>query len=211
MAGELTIGEYSDDDDLVEAVRADGEARLRVVRPGRVRVVLGRGSRPEVELLVDRCLEDGVAVDRRRGGGCAVVLDPGNLVVSVALPAPGIAGNRRWFASLTAAVCGALADCGIDGVRGAGISDIALGERKIGGACIHRGGGVLYYSATLLVEPDVGLMTRYLRHPPKEPDYRKGRSHADFVTAIGDRIDPSIHHDFAAHLEAALRARLAAV
>jgi lipoate-protein ligase A len=43
----------------------------------------------------------------------------------------------------------------------------------------------VYYSASLLVKPDVSLVERYLRHPPREPEYRRGRSHREFMGALG--------------------------
>ena len=38
--------------------------------------------------------------------------------------------------------------------------------------------------------PDVTLMERYLRHPPREPDYRRRRSHTAFVEALSPGINP---------------------
>jgi len=180
----LAIGTYDADDPLLEAVAADRRPRHRVYRPGGVQVVLGRGSRPERELNMDVCREDGVTVLRRHGGGCAVVLDPGNVVVSTVLPATGFAGNKGHFARLTDWLIAGLDEAGIDGLRQRGISDLALGERKIGGACIYRTRELLFYSVTLLVEPRVELIERYLAHPPREPDYRRGRTHAAFVTSL---------------------------
>lgn len=180
----LSIGTYDLDDPLIEATAADGQPRHRVYRPQGVQVVLGRGSRPENELNIKACLEDRVDVLRRHGGGCSVVLDPGNLVVSAALPAEDFGRNPEHFERLTCWLSDGLEQVGISGVRQRGISDLALGERKVGGACIYRRRGLLFYSATLLVKPDTGLMERYLAHPPREPDYRRGRSHSMFVTSL---------------------------
>jgi lipoate-protein ligase A len=41
------------------------------------------------------------------------------------------------------------------------------------------------YSATLLVDPDLDLVERYLAHPPREPEYRRGRPHRDFMGRLG--------------------------
>mgnify|MGYP000753667588 CR=1 FL=1 len=48
------------------------------------------------------------------------------------------------------------------GVYRDGISDLVLGDRKVGGACIYRTRGLLFYSASLLVAPILG---RYLDAP----------------------------------------------
>jgi lipoate-protein ligase A len=195
----LPVGRYVADDRLVESTRSTGRHVLEITRPAGVSVVLGRGSDPHVELNVPRCLADGVPVVRRSGGGCAVVLDPGNLVVAVSLPVRGLGRIRAHFDALTSWLIEALALAGTPGVVREGVSDLVLAGRKIGGSCIARSRGLLLFSSTLLVEPDVSLMERYLAHPPREPAYRRGRRHRDFVGAIGG--DPG---RLAPHLEQAL-------
>jgi lipoate-protein ligase A len=182
---ELPLEPYVEDDELVEGTRLDGGPRHRVYRLPRPTVVLGRGSKPDVELQLEACLADGVPLQRRRGGGCSVLVDPGNVIVSVVLPVIGLGGSLQHFDRITRWIAAALAALGVDGVHREGPSDLALGERKVGGACIYRAKDLLYYSATLLVEPEVGLMERYLRHPPREPGYRAGRGHGEFVRGVG--------------------------
>lgn len=182
----LRIEPYDEDDDLLASVREGGEPAVRVTRPMVPSVVLGRSGDPDQELHVAAIEEDGVRVQRRHGGGCSVLLDPGNLVVSVALPLPGLTGIHPHFRALSAWLADALARQGVFGVKQRGISDLTVGERKIGGSCIYRAKGLLYYSTTLLVSPDIGDMERYLAHPPREPDYRRGRSHRDFLASLAD-------------------------
>jgi lipoate-protein ligase A len=86
----LPIAPWEADEPLVTATRADGIGRVLVSRPADIAVVLGRSGRPDAELHLERCLADGVALRRRRGGGCAVVLDPGNVVVAATARAPGL-------------------------------------------------------------------------------------------------------------------------
>jgi lipoate-protein ligase A len=181
----VPIEPYDVDDGILEATRLDGETRFDVYVPGEPVVVLGRGSDPDVELHVDACIADGVRVARRPGGGCSVVLDPGNTIVSVAVAEPGLGGIRQIFSRLAAWLVEGLARAGVSGVRTDGVSDLVVGGHKIGGSCIHRSRGLVLFSATILVDPDVGLMERYLAHPPREPAYRRGRSHRDFVAGIG--------------------------
>lgn len=188
-ASGLRIEPWLDDEPLIEAVRADGQARWTLRQQGTTCIVLGRGSKPEVELYLDAVLADGVPVFRRRGGGCAVLLDPGNLIVSVALPMPGIGGSKAAFARLSAWLIEALAAAGAPGVEQRGISDLVLGDRKVGGSAIYREQGLLYYSSTLLLEPDIAGMERWLRHPPREPEYRNCRRHLEFAGALGMGLD----------------------
>jgi lipoate-protein ligase A len=175
---------YDREDDLIAEARATGRALCRVYRPERVAVVVGRGGRPARELQLEAIAADGVPIYRRPGGGGAVVLDPGNLVVVLALPRPGLGEITAAFGLASALVIEALDGCGVADIVQRGISDLAVGDRKLGGSCLHRQRGWVHYSTTLLVEPDLALLDRYLQHPPREPDYRNGRPHGAFVTTL---------------------------
>ncbi len=178
------IRAYTHDDDLVDAVRADGRGRARVYRPAELAVVLGRGSDPDRELHLAACRADRVPIYRRNGGGCAVVIDPGNLVLVAAVPLPGLDRVRESMQRCTEWTLALLARCGIAGVERRGTSDLAIGERKIGGASLHRASGLVTYGTTLLVEPDLECVARYLKHPPREPAYRRGRRHLEFMGSL---------------------------
>jgi lipoate-protein ligase A len=198
------ISVFPRDGEMIEAVRRDGRTRMNVERYPRVAVVLGRGSNPEVELHLGNIREDRVPVLRRRGGGCAVVLDPGNVIVAVALAQPGLGGIQSAFTRLSSWLIEGLDRLGVHDMRQRGVSDLALRDRKIGGACIYRSRDLLLYGTTLLVDPEPELMERYLQHPPREPDYRKGRSHRDFVGSLASSLYSSDVAAFRDKLAAAL-------
>ncbi len=182
----VEIGTYTEHEALMDEVSETGRPRAVVSRhEGRV-LVLGRSSKPEVELYPARAAEEGVPILRRRGGGCSVLLDEGNLIVAVLLPLPGFGAIHESFRRISAWLSERLAEAGIPGVTQEGVSDLALDGRKIGGSCIYRRRGLLYYSTTLLVEPDLDAMERLIAHPPREPEYRAGRRHRDFVRALSD-------------------------
>ena len=181
---------YTADDDLFRATREDHLTRFRVYRPGETMVVLGKASKPGTELHVAACEQDHVPMMRRRGGGCAVLLDPGNVIVCVAQHAPGIGENKAHFSRLNDWLIDGLAVAGITGLRQDGISDLVIGDRKVAGACLHRSRDTLFYSASLLVDPQLDRMVRYLAHPPHEPPYRCGRSHAEFITTLDPFLRP---------------------
>jgi lipoate---protein ligase len=183
-ASGLVIHPWTTDEALIQATRGDGEPRVAAYQFPERQLVLGRGSRPELELDLAAVLADSLPVFRRRGGGCTVLLDPGNLIVSVVLPLPGIGETKRAFAAISDRLIDLLAGCGAPGLTQRGISDLALGDRKVGGSSIYREKGLLYYSTTLLLAPDLPGMERWLAHPPREPDYRAGRRHEDFVGEI---------------------------
>ncbi len=198
------IHHFVSDKDLLDEVKRSGNPAHRIYRPEEVMVVLGRSSKPDVELNVDRVLLDDVPIYRRQGGGCTVVLDPGNVVVAVALPVPGLTRTKEWYERCTQWMIDGLIQIGIDGVRKAGISDLAIGDRKIAGSAVYRQKGLFYYAVTLLVDPKLDLIPRYLPHPPIEPDYRQGRDHLDFVVALRDAVDMDDPSDFERHLRSVL-------
>ncbi len=172
------------DDALLQRVRDAGTPQLDVYPWDGVAVVIGRGGRQALEIDRAAVAADKVDLYRRPGGGCAVVLDQGNVIVSVGLPLAGVGGISSAFAAVSAWLAGALAACWVPGVAQRGVSDLVLGERKIGGSCIWRTRGLLYYSTTVLVDPDLDLVERYLPHPPREPEYRAGRAHRAFMGSL---------------------------
>jgi len=191
------------DDDLLRGVREERAPRVAVYPWDGVAVVIGRGGRQALELHRGAIAADGIPLYRRPGGGCAVVLDPGNLVVSLGLPLAGIGGITSAFAAISAWLGGLLAACGVPDVAQRGVSDLVQGDRKVGGSCIWRTRGLLYYSTTLLAAPDLDRVERYLPHPPREPDYRRGRAHRAFMAALRTRDGSADPAALAAELAAA--------
>lgn len=177
----LDIGTYQEDECLLRATSSDRFPRIRVYRPKQTAVVLGRGSDLHRELHLESCLADRVPLLRRRGGGCSVVIDPGNIIVSVVLAVEGIDHARQYFDGLTSWLIEGLGRTGFPDVFRDGISDLVRENRKVAGSCVYRTKGLLYYSATLLTAPNIEKIERYLQHPPREPDYRQGRRHSEFV------------------------------
>ncbi len=204
----LPVIPYDRDDDLLAAVRGSGRPQARVYRWGEPAVVIGRGGDQERELLTEPIARDRMMLLQRPGGGCSVVLDPGNLVVAAGLPLPGIGLITRAFAALSGWVIDGLAACGIPYIRQQGVSDLVLDGRKIGGSCVYRTRGLIYYSTTLLLAPDLELVERYLKHPPREPEYRRGRVHRDFMGALHPDPWPGTADELATALEPHLAERL---
>lgn len=147
-------------------------------------VVIGRGSRLDQEIWISRCLADNIPVYRRKGGGCAVFLDPGNLVVSLVLPAKGFPEIKKLFSQCNQWLIKGLTDSGINGIYQDGTSDLVIKNQKVGGTCLHCTRELTYYTASLMVDPNVAAIMQYLQYPPREPGYRNGRSHQDFVTSL---------------------------
>jgi lipoate-protein ligase A len=181
---DASILAYPHDLTIINSVSDHNAPDCRVWIPERAEIVLGRASRMDVELNVEAVQADGVPVLRRRGGGCAVLLDPGNLIVQAAMPVSAPGDLKKRFDAFTDWLIAGLAACGHDGISRQGISDLARGDRKLAGSALYVSRRVLYYACSLLVAPRLDLMTRYLAHPPREPDYRRSRVHADFVEGL---------------------------
>ncbi len=191
---------YDLDDDLMARARGDETPRVRVYQFDHVAVVIGRGGHQDLELRRENIAADDVPLYKRPGGGCSVVLDPGNVIVSVALPLPGIGHIKTAFNAISDWIIAALAEIGIPGVVQHGVSDLVLHQRKIGGSCVYRTRGLLYYSTTLLCEQKMPLVDQYLLHPPREPEYRQGRPHAEFMGSLHDLCGISLNDEFLAIL-----------
>ncbi len=183
----LAAKDYILDDDLIDLVLRDRLPQLRIYRPDEVTIVLGRGSKPGIELNLDVCEADHANISRRRGGGCAVVLDPGDIIVSLALPASGFGKIREHFEAISNWLIDGLERAGIKGVHREGTSDLVIDDRKIAGASMQRKRDLVFYSCSILVCPRVDLMERWLGHPPREPEYRHHRTHSDFVGSLASQ------------------------
>jgi lipoate---protein ligase len=178
------VSDYAFDRDLLAKVQETGQPGVAVYPFVFPAVVAGRGSDLEREIRMPVCRDDQIPVFRRKGGGCAVFLDPGTLIVSIALPAQGFAGIQRLFNLCNNRVIQGCASMGLTGICQDGVSDLVLENRKVGGTSFYRAKGLAYYTASLLVSTNLDAMDRYLFHPPREPDYRRHRVHKEFVMRL---------------------------
>ena len=180
--------------DLLDGFLADRTPRLRLYEPHETTAVIGAGGRPERDLRLAALEADGVPVRHRRGGGGAVVLATGQVVIALITEVASAFGNLEYARGINAWIVEALASLGVRGLEQRGITDLAIGGRKILGTSIYRSRLVLFYQASLLVANDVSLFGRYLEHPHKVPEYREGRDHDAFCTTLraeGYDLDPA--------------------
>jgi lipoate---protein ligase len=152
--------------------------------PEQVMVVIGKGSDPALELHAEAILDDRVPVLRRGTGGCAVVLSPNMLVVSFALYEAEQQKSSDYFRAFNGIIIRSFGTLGIADLSHAGISDIARHGRKIAGSALYRNRLMVFYHAVINLASGTNLMERYLKHPPRTPDYRENRPHEDFVTSL---------------------------
>lgn len=158
---------------------------VRVDEARAVTVVLSRSRDPGREVFLERCRADGVAVVVRPSGGGAVVLAPGVAAASVVTRTdPALRFPEPYFRRFCSAVAASLSRCGVTGVQARGVSDLALGDRKVAGSSLRLWQGRVLFQVSVLVDVDVELLERYLRAPSREPAYRGGRPHREFVTTL---------------------------
>jgi lipoate-protein ligase A len=169
---------------MLDEYRRSGVPVSRVYEPTAPCAVLGAAGKPEQDLLLDALSKDGVPWMRRRGGGGTVVLGPGQVVLAVVTEVGSPFRNREYAAEINSWIVEALRRLSVTGVHAEGISDLAIGEKKIVGTSIYRTRLVLFYQASLLVCNDISLFTRYLAMPAKVPEYRRGRTHEQFCTTL---------------------------
>jgi lipoate-protein ligase A len=171
---------------VVGAEEENGGELLRLWEWQHYAVVLGAGCRLEEDVDTVRCQMDAVPIFRRSSGGGTVLLGPGCLCYSLVLDMesePALQSIRSSYAWILTKICIAIGS--VDpGIHQAGISDLAVGERKVSGSAQQRKRRFLLHHGTLLYDFDLHRIGRYLRMPARRPEYRAGRSHDEFVTNL---------------------------
>jgi lipoate---protein ligase len=148
-------------------------------------VVLGAGGSVAIDVNEDACQADNVSLHRRASGGGTVLLGRGCLLFSLVLAYDRAAELRDVTASyrwVLRRVRDALRP--VAPLESVGISDLAWNGRKVSGNAQQRKAGHVLHHGTLLYAFNVEAITRYLRPPEREPAYRAGRSHSEFLANL---------------------------
>jgi lipoate-protein ligase A len=184
LAGELAL-----DEALLLRAEAEGVEALRLWEAPLHAVVLGAGGKLAEDVDETACVRDGVSIHRRSSGGGAVLLGPGCLLFSLVLawdrapPLGQVVASYRWILERLAAALQPIAP----GIALAGTSDLAWQGRKVSGNSQQRKRRFLLHHGTLLYDFDLQRLPRYLKPPERQPEYRQGREHLDFVTNLPAR------------------------
>ena len=184
----MMLTDYSLPDLKVQMGKAN--QRFFVWQPDRKYLILGRSNNSTQALYEEKVEEDKVLVMQRPSGGETVLLSPNMLVLAVHVPIVKGLQSREYFIKCNQVIIDSLRDYGVQDLGTKGISDISIGEKKILGSAIYRGQESVFYHAVLNVKEDIALISKYIKHPTREPDYRKGRSHLDFVTSLWEQNYP---------------------
>lgn len=151
-------------------------------------VVLGYGNRAAEEVHLDACRTHDVPVLRRCSGGGTVLQGPGCLNYSLVLPMDeagplaSITGANQFIMERNRAALAALLG---RPVTVEGHTDLALNGRKFSGNAQRRRRDWLLFHGTFLLDFDFTKLGQFLRPPPRQPVYRQGRRHEEFITGLG--------------------------
>src|SRR5262249_45351817 len=186
------------DEALLELAEDDPSARefLRLWESPQPMVVVGRSSRIGAEVNVAACDERGVSVLRRSSGGAAVVAGPGCFMYALVLDLqlrPEFKDIARAHALVLERIKSSLArlPACASRISRAGTSDLVVDDqaanatpRKFSGNSLRLKRTHLLYHGTLMYGFDPSLIETCLKMPPRQPDYRAARPHAEFVTNL---------------------------
>jgi lipoate-protein ligase A len=184
-----------------------GNGLLRFWEPNEYFVVVGYANHVQKEVNVAACRAGGIPIFRRCSGGGTVLQGPGCLNYSLMAkieesgPLHSITSANRFIMDRNrAAIEARLQSKKNQGlvtwsptIEICGHTDLALVSSraslapslKFSGNAQRRKKHFLLFHGTFLLQFDIPMIDKFLRMPSKEPDYRKGRSHKNFLTNLG--------------------------
>lgn len=162
------------------------DSELMIWQPQFPVIVIGQSNSPEKYVYIDKAFRDGLTVIKRPTGGETVVITPRMFIISLVLKRNKLPRSSDFFVKINELLIPVLVDSGLKEVRCRGLSDLAVNEKKIMGSSIYRKPGMLFYHAVLNYAESPEYIASFLKHPVREPDYRKGRSHSEFVATMID-------------------------
>jgi lipoate-protein ligase A len=148
-------------------------------------VIVGSLGKVSDQVNEAACVADNVPIVKRMSGGGAVVVGRGCLNYSLILSLearPHLRDVKESYQFILGRISQAV---GVPTIGICGTSDLAIQDRKVSGSAQRRGRRTLLHHGTILYDFELPLLERYLRMPPRQPAYRRGRDHTAFVTNIG--------------------------
>ena len=176
------------DEALLESAEATGNYPeiLRFWEPPNPLVVLGRSSPIEQEANVSYCQSEQIRILRRCSGGQSIVTGPGCLMYAVLLDyrqRPELRMLDQAHLFVMTQMRRAIARLGIE-VEMQGTSDLTYQGRKFSGNALRCKKNWFIYHGTMICDFNINLIAKCLGNPIREPAYRAGRSHRDFLTQL---------------------------
>ena len=176
------------DEALLDACEAgECDELLRFWEPLQMFVVLGYGNRTATEVNIDACQAGGIPILRRCSGGGTVLQGPGCLNYSVMLrivesgQTHSISGTNRFVLDQNRRAFESLVKSQID-LQGQ--TDLSICNLKFSGNAQRRKRNFLIFHGTFLLQFDIASIGKFLLMPSQQPEYRKQRTHEDFLTNL---------------------------
>ncbi|MCU0711572.1 MAG: lipoate--protein ligase family protein [Pirellula sp.] len=152
-------------------------------------VVMGRSSRISEEVDSDACQTDEIPVLRRSSGGASIVAGPGCLMYTVLIdyrvrPAWRMldVAHQSVMEKLASATQRTLNEFGLNQhVEWLGTCDLTIQGKKFSGNALRCRRHYMIYHGTILIQMPLDQIAKYLKQPPRQPDYRENRDHLSFV------------------------------
>jgi lipoate-protein ligase A len=160
------------------------EAVLRIWEPRTYFVVVGYSNKIGREVNVEHCRANGIPILRRFSGGGTVLQGPGCLNYTLIVPndllgaSIDLVSSYKFVLERHRAMCQRLIG---KSVEVAGISDLATAGKKFSGNAQHRKRRCTLFHGTFLRNFDLPLISKLLPLPSKQPEYRNGRDHGEFL------------------------------
>jgi len=165
---------------------------LRFWEPRQHFVVLGYSNKARTEVNLDSSKQLGVPVLRRCSGGGTVLQGPGCLNYALILkmqddsPLTNITQANAFIMNRNRNALNPL----LDGkVLIQGHTDLTLQGTKFSGNSQRRRHIFLLFHGSFLLDFDLALIEQTLRMPSKQPQYRRDRTHKDFLTNLHLQAD----------------------
>lgn len=146
--------------------------------------ILGISSKADEMIDLNQAHEKQIPIIRRYSGGGTVVVDHNTIFVSFIancqdfslepFPQPIMNWSKQFYFSVFKSKAFDLKE-----------NDYVLGEKKFGGNAQYLAKNRFVHHSTLLWDYNKELMG-LLKQPKKAPQYRKERSHGDFLTTLKD-------------------------
>lgn len=168
---------------------------LRFWEPRSYFVVVGYGNLVTNEVNVDACEHEKIPILRRCSGGGTVLQGPGCLNYSLILkieeggPLGTISTANRFIMERNRAAIESQFKTESAKLKVAGHTDLVIDAGpglalKFSGNAQRRKKHFLLFHGTFLLNFNIALVEKYLRMPSRQPAYRTGRSHENFLTNL---------------------------
>ena len=148
-------------------------------------IVLGYANKFKQEVNLDACKRQNIPVLRRISGGGTVLQGPGCLSYALILRIPStgplstVGGTNQYIMERMKQILQPLCP---EVIQVQGATDLTIGNRKFSGNSQRRRKSHLLFHGTILYAAPWNLIESVLLLPGKQPEYRKQRTHREFMT-----------------------------